>query len=345
MPMQLRAVAIAAGVLAVAVLAFFLLSGRGSDIPIINTVLKPKTCPLSGREPKNEKLLDRPAVAVKVENNPAAYPLSGLEKAEIVYEEPVEGGLTRFMAMYHCTDAAKVGPVRSSRTVDPAIMTPTTRILAAAGGNAIVRKALDKGNVVLIDEGGSNGALRRVARPGISSEHTLYGDTVKLRRVGSKRFDRPPSRESYEFGDLDGKSKKASTVTITFSGALTVTYEWKHGRWFRSDDGEPLVAESGKQIAVDNVLIEEHDVNFSKTIVDVAGNPSVEIADVTGRGRAVLFRDGRAIRGRWIRDSVKDAVHFETTDGDEMSLHEGTTWVELVPSPRGELKGSFSFAR
>jgi Protein of unknown function (DUF3048) C-terminal domain len=129
------------------------------------------------------------------------------------------------------------------------------------------------------------------------------------------------------------------------SGALTVTYDYKRGRWYRSDDGEPFMSESGKQIAVDNVLIEEHEVNLSKTIVDVAGNPSVEIADVTGRGRAVLFRDGRAIRGRWVRKSQSDPVRFETPDGEVMQLSEGTTWIELVPSDKGDVKGSFSFER
>jgi hypothetical protein len=81
---------------------------------------------------------------------------------------------------------------------------------------------------------------------------------------------------------------------------------------------------------------------FSKSIVDAAGNPSIEIADPTGSGRAVLFRDGRAIRGRWIRDSVEDAVRFETASGDPMVLKPGTTWVELVPSGKGDVKGSFS---
>jgi pyrimidine operon attenuation protein/uracil phosphoribosyltransferase len=144
---------------------------------------------------------------------------------------------------------------------------------------------------------------------------------------------------------LDGDSKRARRVTIVFSGATTIGYEWRRGRWFRSQAEEPFMAESGRQIAVDNVLIEQHRVDFSNTIRDSAGNPSVEITDVTGSGKAVLFRDGRMVRGRWVRAAADDPVRFETRDGDAMVLHPGTTWIELVPSGKGDVKGSFSVER
>ncbi|CAN5554430.1 DUF3048 domain-containing protein [soil metagenome] len=345
MPTQLKAAAIGGGVLLLALGAFFLLGGREDGIPGLASVLEPATCPLTGEEPKSEDALDRAAVAVKVENASVAYPLSGLEKADVVYEEAVEGGITRFLAIYHCTDATKAGPVRSARLVDPSIMTPTTRILAFSGANQPVLDVLQKADIVTVQEGEAGDAMQRVPREGITSEHTLYADSARIRKVAKKSFDDAPSGESYDFGDLEGSGKRAGTVTINFTSATTITYEWSGGAWKRSQAGEPFVAESGKQISVDNVLIEEHEVNFSKSIVDVAGNPSVEIADVTGSGRAVLFRDGRALTGRWIRESVEDAVSFETKSGDALVLHPGTTWVELVPSDKGDVKGSFSYAR
>jgi hypothetical protein len=98
-------------------------------------------------------------------------------------------------------------------------------------------------------------------------------------------------------------------------------------------------------IAVDNVIIEQHRVNFSKTIRDVAGNPSVEIADVTGSGKAVLFRDGQMIEARWLRKTVESPVSYRTIAGDPIVLDPGTTWVELLPDDKGELKGSYSIER
>jgi Protein of unknown function (DUF3048) N-terminal domain/Protein of unknown function (DUF3048) C-terminal domain len=317
-------------------------SGEPEATPRQSATAPPPTCPISGLDPESPRDLDRPAVAVKVENHSAAYPLSGLDKAEVVYEELVEGGITRFMAMYHCTDTKKAGPVRSARIVDPAIMKPITRILGDAGGNDIVLAALKKANIISIDENKAGKAMRRVYRPGYSSEHTLYASTSGLRKIGQKTYDKPPPDDVFEFGDAVDGGKKTRSVSMVFSGSTTVSYKWTGGKWHRSDDGEPLTMESGVPIAVDNVIIEQHEVNFSKTIVDVAGNRSVEIADVTGTGKAVLFRDGEMFEGRWLRKTVESAVEYRTKSGEPMVLDPGTTWIELLPDSKGELKGSYT---
>jgi hypothetical protein len=304
----------------------------------------PPTCPISGLDPEKPGNLSRPAVAVKVENHSAAYPLSGLDKAEVVYEELVEGGITRFMAIYHCSDTKKAGPVRSARIVDPAIMTPITKILGDAGGNDIVLKALDKAGIISIDENKAGDAMRRVYRPGYSSEHTLYANTGALRKIGQKSYKKPPPDGIFTYGDPAGGTDVKS-VQMIFSGSTNVSYKWSGGKWHRSDDGEPLMMESGVPIAVDNVIIEQHEVNYSKTIVDSAGNRSVEIADVTGSGKAVLFRDGMMFEGRWLRKTVESAVVYRTKDGETMVLDPGTTWIELLPDGKGELKGSYSVTR
>src|SRR5205085_6609370 len=82
----------------------------------------PAACPLSGKKPKGGHVPDRPALAVKVENVPAARPQTGLSWADIVYEEPVEAGITRFIAVYQCQDASRIEPVRSGRLTDPLIL-------------------------------------------------------------------------------------------------------------------------------------------------------------------------------------------------------------------------------
>lgn len=341
-----RGLMIGGGVLLLGVVAFFLLGNRdGSPLEQVQQLVDPEpaTCPLTGLEPRKESLLDRPAVAVKISNIPAAYPLSGLEDAEIVYEELVEGGLTRFMAFYHCTDAAKAGPVRSAREVDAAIMTPITRILGAAGGNDQVRQTLSEAEIILVDENTAGDAMERVAREGVSSEHTLYVDTSALRKVARDEFDEPPPDDLRKFGELEMKGRRANTISIEF-GAASVTYEWDGEKYLRFDEGQPLMSESGEQLSADNVVIEEHTINFSE-ITDVAGANSTEIEDVTGSGRAILFRDGRAIKGTWERESVEGPVTFLTKDGEEMVFAEGTTWIELVPDNKGEANGSFEYGR
>lgn len=335
------------GVLALAVSAFFLLGGR--DAPIVGDIVdavdpEPKTCPLSGVEPSKESVLDRPAVAVKIENSSVAYPLKGLESAEIVYEELVEGGITRFLAMYHCTDAELAGPIRSARVVDPAIMTPTTYILAFSGANDHVFGRLDEAGIIQIEENAAGEAMQRV-ETGNSFEHTLFADTAAVRKLGQKSYGDPPPDDVYMFGDLpEGKFKKANEVTLNFSGGTVVSYKFDTGKYYRYQGGEPFMSDTGDQIAVDNVLVELHTVNLSGP-TDVVGTAGTEIADVTGSGKAVLFRDGVAIKGHWVRAAIEDPVRFETEAGDSMVLKAGTTWIALLPNDKGEAQGSFNFAK
>ena len=339
MSQRTKGILAALAVVIVAVGAYLLLAGRGGPLDIIGA----PTCPLNGNDAEGDVDVGRPAVAVKIENAPIAYPLSGLEDAEVVYEELVEGGVTRFMAIYHCNDARKAGPVRSARIVDPALMLPYTRILAYSGSNQPVRNALEDAQVVQLDETRAGNGLRRIAREGITSDHTLYANTVALRRRGARAFEDAPSDEVFEFGDRSGRGKRARTISIEFSGSTQVTYEFRRGRYLRSQGGAPFLTEDGDQLAVDNVVVEVHDVRLSQQITDVTGNPSVEIADETGSGPAVLFRDGRAFEGTWERDAVGDAVRFVARSGEAMVFKPGSTWIHLVPSDQGEVKGSFTY--
>ena len=102
----------------------------------------PPVCPLTGAPAPHGTIPDRPVLAVKIENLPEARPQAGLDRADIVYEEPVEGGITRFIALFQCDEANQVGPIRSGRTTDPEILVQYGKPpLAYSGGAGQVRKA------------------------------------------------------------------------------------------------------------------------------------------------------------------------------------------------------------
>lgn len=316
----------------------------GKNLPVIGSFVEEQKCPLTGAEPKKSDFAERPAVAIKVENAQVAYPLSGLQDADMVYEELVEGGVTRFMAIYHCNDSEKVGPVRSARAVDPGIMQPITSILAYSGQNAPVLDALEKANIVRIDETNAKGSMTRVPREGLTSEHTLYASSEEVRAIGQEKHEDPPPDEVFNFGDVEGDTKRARTINIKFSDLTQIRYVYDGDGYERFQPSEqPFELEEGGQLSVENVVIEEHEVNNSKVIKDVNGNPSTEIADGTGSGPATLFRDGQAISGTWTRKSLDDLVSFEATSGDEMVFAPGSVWIHLLPGKGGELTGSFDF--
>jgi hypothetical protein len=301
-------------------------------------VAEPSVC-IDGIDAQGGKI-DRPAVALKIENSREARPQSGLEKADVVYEEVVEGGITRFMALYHCGQSTKAGPVRSARFDDAKIALPFTRVLAYSGSNAIVEKELNKRSMVSLTELNAGNAFFRVPT-GSADIHSLYANTEKIRSQAPKKAD-APGDGVFEFGELREGASSARKVTINFNSSNTIEYRWGKGAWWRFEAGEKFVSASGGQISVPNLLLQQVDVDNSKKIIDPAGNPSPDI-DLTGKGKALLFRDGHVTKGVWKVKKEGEAPTFETRSGKSFSFAEGPIWVELVPSGKGQVKGSFSY--
>lgn len=299
---------------------------------------EPVVCPLTGERPRGVNL-DRPAVAVKIENSAEARPQSGLEKADLVYEEIVEGGITRFMAIYHCGEATKAGPVRSARFDDPKIGLPHTKVLAYSGANGIVEQELKRNGLIGINELNGRNALFRVP-PGSTDTHSLYTDTKRVRALATDRGKPGTAQADFlEFGKPSGQAKPARSVTVTFRPNAPIEWRFKGGEWLRFEEGVPFESATGGQIAVDNLLVQEVEVNNSGTLVDTAGFASPKLT-MTGGGRAFLFREGKVLKGEWRSKEKGRATVFETKSGDPFVFATGSTWVELLPSKKGEVKGS-----
>jgi DUF3048 family protein len=295
--------------------------------------LPPPTCPLTGKAAPGHEVPDRPALAVKVENTAEAYPLAGLQKADVVYEEIVEGGITRFMAVYHCADAARVGPVRSARTTDAKLLMQFEphSVMAYSGGQLAVVRAVQRSGLVSYDEGTGGAAFRRDAtRP---EPHNLFVNTAKLWATSAKTADGegPPRRILVFDGAVPEGGKRVRTVTIPFSYSVEAIWTWVPGqsRWQRLYLDEPMMLEGDRPITAANVVIQQVVVTASN-LVDVLGNPSPEVA-VTGSGKAWILRNGRLIRGRWVRPVMGAVTKFETRTGEVIPLAPGNTWIELLP--------------
>ena len=291
----------------------------------------PPTCPLTGVEAPHGRVPQRPVLAVKVENLPEARPQAGLQSADIVVEEPVEGGITRFIALFQCHEVDRVGPVRSARTTDPGVLAQFGKpILAFSGGATEVLRAVDAANLVPIDETRGGAAFTRDdAR---AAPHDLYVDLRTVYRVAHDGR-RPPEPLFIYADEIAGRSRKVSSIHLPFSSAnADVYWAWdrREGEWRRSHGEVPHVDESGEQISATNVVVQVVDVTQSG-IVDAAGNHSPDV-HLTGSGKAYVLRDGRVVVGRWHRRTLEDPTTFVAKDRTEIALAPGRTWIELVPS-------------
>lgn len=301
----------------------------------------PPICPLTGLKPAEGVGLARPAVAVKIENSPDARPQSGLDKADLVFEEIVEGGITRFMAIFDCGSSGKAGPVRSARFDDPKFASPFTKVLAYSGSNKIVDRELKKRHMVLLDELTGGNAFFRDPPGDTSTTHNLYVHTEKLRAVARKKNVKAPRADLFHFGDVNGNAKKAHSVTLNFNPSDTIEYRWSKGAWQRYEQGAPFMLTDGKQMSTPNLLVQEVKVDNSETIVDVAGNASPDI-HFAGKGKAFLFRDGKVVKATW-KVGESGIPRFTASDGKPLQLATGGIIIELLPNKKGQVKGSLSY--
>lgn len=289
----------------------------------------PEACPLTD-VPQTGGIPDRPALAVKVENLAAARPQAGLNDADIVYEEPVEGGITRFIAVYQCRDATRIGPIRSARLVDADILRQFgSPVFAFAGGVPQVVSAVDGSGAVSIPYTTSSEFFEE--DPNRSEPHHVFSSTSVL--YGGATGGPPGPVFSFD-PDRPTSEKRARLIHLDFSPSANVfwTFSPKNRVWLRSHDEEPHTLEDGSRVSAVNVIVQVVKVRPSE-IVDVAGNPSPEI-DAVGSGKAYVFRNGRVIEGQWVRESKDDLTEFLGADGEKIPLAPGPTWVELFPSDR-----------
>lgn len=290
----------------------------------------PPVCPLTGAPAPHGTIPDRPVLAVKIENLPEARPQAGLDRADIVYEEPVEGGITRFIALFQCDEANQVGPIRSGRTTDPQILVQYGKPpLAYSGGANKVRKAIDRAGLTDISETVAPQAYTR--DPNRVAPHNLFSTTTALWKAAKSKDGAPDAVFTYA-DDLALKSRKAATVHLGFSSYSDVYWTWskKQGAWLRAHGTVPHTLVDGSQVQATNVVVQVVKV-VAGDIIDPAGNPSPEV-DVIGSGKAYVFRDGRMILGRWERAKEGDVTTFVTKTGETIPLAPGRTWVELLPS-------------
>ncbi len=283
---------------------------------------EPVLAPLTGLEVDADEDLDRPVFAVKIDNNPKALPQDGLEQADVVFSELVEGGTTRFIALFHSTDPGEVGPVRSGREVDVDLMPAFQPVFGYSGAAAEVVGQLQRSGMLLVTEGDPGWSRRK--RPGVAYEHTLYTDVATQWERGS---DLPAATQPWA---LDAAPLTDGTevdgMSLTYSRETTVSWQWDGEHFVRTQYGAPHVTSSGDQIAAANVVVPRVAVRPGPR-----GGGTVAI-QVVGEGEAVVFRDGRSYEARWRKASAESHFEWLTPEGDPLPLAPGRTWVELVPS-------------
>ncbi len=288
--------------------------------------------PLTGLAADPAKLA-RPALIVKIDNAPKGRPQAGINEADIVVEEGVEGGITRFAAVFHSRDVAEVGPVRSARSTDIAIASELNRpLFAYSGANAAFQQLVDKAPLVNVGQNARPGAyFRKKGRP---STYDLWARMGELFAAAPQGAAPPPPLFPYRAEGEASAGQPAAGVKFEFRDKVVTAVEWRWdsgaGVWRRKQNGTDHVDDGGTPVGPRNIVIQF--VDYKNTgQVDRSGTQVPE-AQLVGEGEAWVFVDGKVVKGKWTKTGAADATKFVDPGGAPIKLTPGQTWLEL-PKP------------
>lgn len=288
-------------------------------------------------------------LGIMVENHIAARPQAGLDKASIIYEAIAEGGITRFLALFGTHEADKVGPVRSARTyyVDWAL--GYNAWFSHVGGNFDALDQIKADKVLDLDQFRYPSSYWREAKLGVSSEHTMFTSTIKLREQANKlNYSSANNFRAYKFKEIASPASNQSTtgptapsapatsaiankVNVNFSSAnynVVFQYDAVNNRYKRMLSGKVQTDRTdGAEIAPTNLIVMT--VKRSPTVTKI-NEPGWNMSTI-GEGVAKIFIGGHETNARWVKNSKTEREVFYDSNNAEITFDRGQFWICVIP--------------
>jgi len=310
---------------AVLVLALvFLLSGCSTISDLL-----PKSSErnvLSGREGSNG-----PVLAVKIDDTNAAHPQIGLEEADVVYIEQVEGGLTRLAAIFSSVIPERVGPIRSARISD-------IEILAQYGRVAFAYSGAQKKLLPVIDAANLQNLGAQAQPPSIYTSDpnrsapvamVLRADLLMAKVIEKNYQITTANNVGWSFGDAPQGGKPTQSVIMHWPAArYSAAWSESQSRWLLSHNLESDVAESGIVLGPTTLVIQIVSIIDSEYRDKIGG--VTPFSQTVGNGRGFILRDGKTFNALWSRASEGVGTTWTSSDGKEIKFAPGQIWVALT---------------
>jgi hypothetical protein len=266
-----------------------------------------------------------PVLAVKIDNSAPARPQTGLTHADIVYVLPVEGGLSRLMAIFSSHYPTVAGPVRSARQDDLTLLRQFGQPGFAYSGATprLLRYIHRTARIVNLYAGTTGGYYRNWNR---AEPYNLYAYPRDL--LGTAASASQAHDIGFRFGPPPPGGRSRRSVSVSYpSSSFTFTWSAAKGRWLVSMDGTPAVNPRGVQLSAATVVIQHTTVHTSGFLEQGRRPP---FARSTGSGRALVLRNGQAWAGHWSRPRANEGTTFTTAAGGPMTFARGQVWIVLA---------------
>jgi hypothetical protein len=289
--------------------------------------------PLTGL-PAKGNLPKHPVVFVKIDNSIASNPQVGVSKADMVFEELVEGGITRLAVAYYSQLPKRVGPVRSARATDIGIVLPTKGALLASGAAPSTKKRLENTGVNFHSyDGGTPGVTRDTSDRSHDYLHSVFADLpVFAKSLGAAQPPAPYLPWGTE-KDFVG-TQPAKNVTIQYLSDSISHFAWNGSKYIYTNSYMP----KNDQFKPDSILVIRVKAG-SAGYLDPAGS-FVPESYFYGHGQAVLFHAGQAVRATWKKPFRQSPLQLSTLAGG-LKVPAGHVWIAILPVNQGQPKLTF----
>ena len=281
---------------------------------------------LSGREGING-----PVLVVKIDDTTQAHPQVGLEDADVVYIEQVEGGLTRLAAIFSSIIPQRIGPVRSARISDIDILSQFGRVaFAYSGGQRKLLPVIAAANLQDLGAQRQSPTIFTTDPNRIPPYAMILRADLLMEKIVANNYKIDSAKDvGYKFGELPEGGAPTEKVVMHWPAATySATWSKEESRWLLSHNNSVNYAESGVVLGPTTLVIQMVSIIPSEYKDKVGG--VTPLSQTVGTGKAYVLRNGQKFVTTWNRPSVETGTTFTFTDGSIMNFDPGQIWIALT---------------
>jgi hypothetical protein len=309
-------------------LAVIILSLTGNtDLPKLPLVKEPAKNFFTGLAGENKQIL-----VVKIDDTNAAHPQIGVESADVVYVEQVEGGLTRLAAIYTSKLPPLIGPIRSARISDIELLAQFGRVgFAYSGAQSKMRPVIAAANLENLSaernppsiygkDPDRPGPVDMILKPDLLLERANANPKIRIETATASVFP---------FGDAPKGETNTAVAKVKWPSAkYELRWDSTNEKWLIYFNQKPNMAANGEHLYADTAIIQI--VSITPSIYGDKFGEITPFSKTTGSGKAVMLRDGFSYQISWQRNLETDVTTWMSEDGGVANFKPGRTWIFLT---------------
>ena len=274
---------------------------------------------------------DGPVLVVKVDDTRQAHPQIGLENADVVYIEQVEGGLTRLAAVFSSSIPQRIGPVRSARISDIELLEQFGRVgFGYSGAQKLMRPVIASANLEDLGAQTHSSTLYTTDPARIPPYAMVLRADLLMQFVKDRNINLVRSKNmGWNFGDAPDGGVEITSAHISWpANSYDVHWSSSENRWLLDHSYQPNVAASGVRLGPRTFVIQL--VSITDSIYKDKVGGVTPFSATVGEGRGYILRDGRSFEARWSRPDAASGTSWKLTNGKEITFPRGQIWVALT---------------